>query len=46
MGLPSPPDLTGGERWSPDGKLYRNRNLELDVMADQKSWNAAVDGVV
>ena len=41
FGLPSPYDLTGDERWSPDGELFREYDLELEDAADSGSWNDA-----
>jgi hypothetical protein len=32
--------LTGDERWSPDGELFREYSPELDDAADQGSLNA------
>ena len=45
-GLPTPHDLTGDERWSPHGELFREYDLELDDAADQKSWYDDVAGIV
>ena len=45
FGLPSPYDLTGDERWSPDGELYREYDLALDDAAVQESLNDAVVNV-
>lgn len=42
FGLPSPYELTGDERWSPDGELFRIYDLELNDADDSGSWNDAV----
>lgn len=42
FGLSSPYDLTGDERWSADGELFREYDLELDNVGDSGSWNDAV----
>ena len=44
--MPSPFELTGDERWSPSGELFREYDLELDDAADQKSWYDDVAGIV
>jgi len=36
---PTPNDLTGDERWSPVGELFKEYDLELDDAGDQGSWN-------
>jgi DNA primase len=41
FGLPSPFELTGDERWSPGGKLFREYDLELENADDQRSYNDA-----
>ena len=40
--LPTPYDLTGDERWSPGGELFRKYDLGLDDGDDSGSWNSAV----
>lgn len=43
--LPSPYDLTGDKRWSPDGELFRNCDLQIDDGADQKYFDDTIDEV-
>jgi hypothetical protein len=38
FGLPSPFDLTGDERWSPSGELFREYDLELDDATNQENF--------
>jgi hypothetical protein len=42
FGLPTPYDLTGDERWSTGGELFKEYDLELDDADDQRSWNDVV----
>ena len=44
LGLPTPYELTGDERWSPGGELFREYDLGIDDADDAGSWsNAAVE---
>ena len=42
FGLPTPFDITGNEKWSPGGELFREYDLELDDADDSGSWNDTV----
>jgi len=42
LGLPSPFELTGDERWLADGELFRKYDLELEDADNQVSLNDAV----
>jgi hypothetical protein len=42
LGLPSPFDMSGDERWSPGGALFREYDLGLEDADDQGSLNDAV----
>jgi hypothetical protein len=41
IGLPTPYELTSDERWSPNGELFREYDLELEDADDSGSWNDA-----
>jgi len=42
FGLPLPYDLTGDERWSPDGELFKEYYLGIDEVTDQGNCNDPV----
>ena len=42
FGLPSPYDLTGDVRWSPNGELFMEYDLELEDADDSGSWSDSV----
>jgi len=42
IGLPTPYELAGDERWSPGGEMFMKYDLELEDANDAGSWSAPV----